>query len=275
MVIGYDTSPYTFGALRLQLNSDGAGFQYVNWQGIVLDSGAIPCNGAPADVTAPSTPTSLTATAHSASQADLSWSGSTDNVGITGYDIYRDGSLLTSVGYVTSYSDTNLALGSTHSYQVKARDAAGNTSTFSNTATVTMPSVLFGDGFESGTFSAWTLPVTNIQISSQEHYAGSFGARGTSTGTTANYASKTLSPTQADLYYATSFKILSLGSTSAYIQRVRTATNGAIMGIFVSGTTSKLGYRNDITPTKRYKRTSCQLERVASVTDPCENQRCQ
>ena len=191
MVIGYDTSPYTFGALRLQLNSNGAGFQYINWQGIVLDSGAIPCNGAPADTTAPSTPTGLTATTHSASQADLSWGGSTDNVGIAGYDIYRDGTLLTSVGYVTSYSDTNLTLGSTHSYQIKARDAVGNTSGFSNTATVTMPSVLFSDGFESGDFSAWTLPVTNITVASQEHYAGAYAAHAVSTGS-ASYASKTL-----------------------------------------------------------------------------------
>src|SRR5215213_2307639 len=246
MVIGYDTSPYTFGALRLQLNNNGAGFQYINWQGIVLDSGAIPCNGAPADTTAPSTPTSLTATTHSASQADLSWGGSTDNVGIASYDIYRDGTLLTSVGYVTSYSDTNLTLGSTHSYQIKARDAADNTSIFSNMATVTMPSVLFGDGFETGNLAAWT-SVTNLVITSQEHYSGSFAARGTSTGTTANFANKDLSPTQSNLYFATSFKVLSLGSTSAYLQRFRTSANGALAGIFISGTTGKLGYRNDVT----------------------------
>ncbi|HXD11620.1 MAG TPA: metallophosphoesterase, partial [Anaerolineales bacterium] len=42
MAIGYDTSPYSFGALRLQLNQDGAGFQYMNSQGNLLDSGAIP-----------------------------------------------------------------------------------------------------------------------------------------------------------------------------------------------------------------------------------------
>ena len=248
MAVGYDTSPYSFGALRLQLNHDGAGFQYINYQGLVLDSGAIPCSGAPADITAPSAPANLTATTHSASQVDLSWTGSTDNVGIAGYDIYRNGSLLTSVGMVTSYSDTNLTLGTTYSYQVKARDVAGNTSVFSNSASVTIASLLFSDGFESGNLSAWT-SVTNLVVTQQEHYSGAYAARETSTGTTANFASKTLSTTQSDLYYTTSFKILSLGSTSAYIQRLRTGTNGAIMGIFVSGTTSKLGYRNDVTAT--------------------------
>jgi Bacterial Ig-like domain/Bacterial Ig domain/Calcineurin-like phosphoesterase len=246
MVIGYDTSPYTFGALRLQLNQDGAGFQYINYQGLLLDSGAIPCNGAPADVTAPSTPANLTATTHSATQADLSWTHSTDNVGIAGYDIYRDGNLITSVGYVTSYSDTNLTLGSTHTYQVKARDAAGNTSVFSDPAPVTLPSVLFSDGFESGNLSAWT-SVTNLAVTSQEHYSGAYAARGTSTGTTANFANKDLGPTQSNIYFATTFKVLSLGATSAYLQRFRTSTNGAIAGIFISGTTGKLGYRNDVT----------------------------
>jgi fibronectin type 3 domain-containing protein len=255
MVIGYDTSPYTFGALRLQLNSDGAGFQYINYQGLLLDSGAIPCNGAPTDVTAPSTPASLTATTHSATQADLSWGGSTDNVGIAGYDIYRDGSLLTSVGYVTSYSDTNLTLGSTHSYQIKARDAANNTSSFSNTATVTLPSLLFSDGFESGDFSAWTLPSgTSIAITSQEHYAGVYAAHATSNGSTASYAYKSLTTAQSDLYYTLRFKIISkssgAGGTSAYVQRFRSGTTGgtSIGGVLISST-NKLGYRNDAAST--------------------------
>jgi len=248
MAIGYDTSPYSFGALRLQLNQDGAGFQYINHQGIVLDSGAIPCSGAPADTTAPSTPANLTATTHSATQVDLSWDNSTDNVGIAGYDIYRDGNLVTSVGYVTSYSDTNLTLGASYTYQIKARDAANNTSAFSNSAPVTLPSVLFSDGFESGAFSAWALPVTNITIQQQEVYAGTHAARATSDGTAASYAAKTLSATYNDLYYSVRFKIISKSTaTSAYVQRFRGGSTGGtpIAGVLISGT-DKLGYRNDV-----------------------------
>jgi chitodextrinase len=251
MAIGYDTSPYSFGALRLQLNQDGAGFQYINYQGIVLDSGAIPCSGAPTDVTAPSTPTNLTATAHSASQADLSWTGSLDNVGVAGYDIYRNGSLLTSIGMVTSYSDTNLTLGTTYTYQVKARDAAGNTSGFSNSASVTMPSVLFSDGFESGNFSAWTSNTAGITVQQQEVYAGAYAARAISTGSAASFASKALSTAQSDLYYSLRFKIISKSSsTSAYVQRFRAGSTGgtALAGVFISST-NRLGYRNDVTST--------------------------
>jgi fibronectin type 3 domain-containing protein len=248
MAVGYDTSPYSFGALRLQLNQDGAGFQYINYQGLVLDSGAIPCSGAPADTTPPSAPANLAANAYSATQVNLSWNTAADNVGVVGYDIYRDGSLLTSVGAVTSYSDSNLSLGATYQYQVSARDAANNTSGLGNTATISMPSLLFNDGFESGSLSNWT-STTNFTVTQLEHYAGSYAARATGNGTSASFASKTLGTTQSDLYYSTAFKILSQGTTSAYLLRFRTATNGAILGVFVSGTTGKLGMRNDVNAT--------------------------
>ena len=248
MVIGYDTSPYTFGALRLQLNQYGASFQYINHQNIVLDSGAVPCNGAPTDTTAPTAPANLTATTSSASRADLSWVSSNDNVGVAGYDIYRNGTLLTSLGVVNSYSDTNLTLGTTYSYQVKARDAAGNLSNFSNTATVTTPTLLFSDGFESGNFSAWTSTNGNITVQQQEVYAGTNAARAISTGSTASYVSKTLNTSgYTDLYSSLRFKILSKSSTtSAYVERFRGGPTGgtAIAGVLISST-NKLGYRND------------------------------
>src|SRR5918996_1826380 len=91
------------------------------------------------DTTPPSTPTNLQATAVSSSRVDLSWTASTDNVGVTAYDVYRNGSLLTSVGAVTTHSDTTASPSTTSSYQVRARDAAGNSSGLSNTSTVTTP----------------------------------------------------------------------------------------------------------------------------------------
>lgn len=250
MVIGFDTSPNTFGALRMQLNQYGASFQYVNYLGNVLDSGAVPCNGAPTDTTAPTVPTNLTATTSSSTRADLSWGSSNDNVGVAGYNLYRNGTLLTSLGVVNSYSDTNLTLGTTYSYQVKARDAAGNLSNFSNTAAITTPILLFSDGFESGNFSAWTSN-TNITVQQQEVYAGAYAARATSKGSLASYVSKTLSSTYYDLYSSLRFKIISKSSsTSAYVERFRGGATGgtAIAGVLISST-NKLGYRNDVTGT--------------------------
>ncbi|MFO1152046.1 MAG: DUF4082 domain-containing protein [Rhodospirillales bacterium] len=84
----------------------------------------------PGDTTAPSVPTGLSASAVSSSQINLSWSASTDNVGVTGYDVYRGGTLLTSVTG-TSYQNTGLTANTTYSYQVRAKDAASNVSVLS------------------------------------------------------------------------------------------------------------------------------------------------
>lgn len=79
----------------------------------------------------------MSATLSSPTQALLTWQASTDNVSVTGYEIYRNNTRLTSVpGTVTQYTDSNLAAGTTYSYFVKARDGAGNTSSASNTASI-------------------------------------------------------------------------------------------------------------------------------------------
>lgn len=81
------------------------------------------------DTTPPSTPGTPTATAASTSQINLSWSASSDNIGVTEYRIYRNGAYLDSVGGSTlSYSNTGLAAGTTYTYRISAKDAAGNES---------------------------------------------------------------------------------------------------------------------------------------------------
>jgi len=88
------------------------------------------------DTQAPTTPANLSAVATSSSQINLTWSASADNVGVSGYDIYRDGAYAGSSG-APSYSDTGLAASTAYGYTVKARDAAGNVSAASNTASAT------------------------------------------------------------------------------------------------------------------------------------------
>ena len=79
-----------------------------------------------ADTQAPSTP-NVYATAVSTTQINLTWTQSTDNVGVTSYDIYRGNVPITNVsGTTLSYQDTGRAAGTLYSYQVIARDAAGN-----------------------------------------------------------------------------------------------------------------------------------------------------
>jgi chitodextrinase len=91
----------------------------------------------PADTTPPTTPTGLAATA-SASQVDLTWAASTDDVGVSGYLVYRGGvQIATATG--TTYSDTTVQPSTSYTYTVAARDAAGNTSPQSSPVAVTTP----------------------------------------------------------------------------------------------------------------------------------------
>jgi chitodextrinase len=92
---------------------------------------------ATADTTAPSVPAGLTATAVSPSQINLKWSASTDNVGVTGYRVYRAGILVATLGAVTSYQNTGLTTATLYTYTVRAIDAAGNASAQSGAAWAT------------------------------------------------------------------------------------------------------------------------------------------
>lgn len=93
------------------------------------------------DTTAPSAPTGLVASL-SGTTANLSWTASTDNVGVTAYRIFRDGAT-TPIGTstTTSFADTTVVPTTTYSYTVKAYDDAGNASPASNTVTTTTPAV--------------------------------------------------------------------------------------------------------------------------------------
>jgi len=92
------------------------------WAMIGMD--IVAASGVP-DTTAPTTPTNLSATPVSSSRIDLSWAASTDNVGVTGYTVYRGGA---QVGTTTlsTYNDTGLTASTTYTYSVDAVDAAGN-----------------------------------------------------------------------------------------------------------------------------------------------------
>jgi hypothetical protein len=86
------------------------------------------------DTQPPSAPTGLAFTQPAPGQIRLTWNASSDNVGVTGYDIYANGTLRTSVGAVLTYTDTQPD-SATVSYFVRARDVAGNQSANSNAVT--------------------------------------------------------------------------------------------------------------------------------------------
>jgi chitodextrinase len=92
--------------------------------------------GGGGDTTPPSVPANLAVTGTTSSAVSLAWSPATDNVGVAGYRVYRDGAQVgTPTG--TTFTDTGLSAGTRHTYTVAAYDAAGNASAQSAGVTAT------------------------------------------------------------------------------------------------------------------------------------------
>jgi chitodextrinase len=101
---------------------------------------APPPLGPPADAQAPSAPTGLTVSGQTETSINLSWSASTDNVGVTGYGAYRNGVAVGSTSAATrSYSFTGLACGTSYTLALDAYDAAGNRSAKTSLTASTAP----------------------------------------------------------------------------------------------------------------------------------------
>jgi acid phosphatase type 7 len=131
----------TYGVLKLTLHAQGYDWQFVPEAGKTFtDAGTGQCHGStppPPDTEKPTAPSNLTATA-TGSQVALSWTASSDNVGVAGYDVLRNGTVIATPPS-NSYTDATVSPNTTYTYVVRARDAAGNVSDPSNTATVTTP----------------------------------------------------------------------------------------------------------------------------------------
>ena len=135
-----------------------------------------------ADTTAPTAPT-LSASGTTSTSTSLSWSGATDNVAVTGYDVYQGTTLKASVT-TTSYTVTGLTASTTYSFTVKAKDAAGNISVASNTASVTTlanttdttaptaPTLSASGTTSSGTTLSWSGATDNVGVTGYDVYQG-------------------------------------------------------------------------------------------------------
>jgi len=136
-----------------------------------------------ADATPPSAPTGLVATAVTGSSVLLSWNASTDDVGVTGYEVYLD-SVLAGWSPTTSLALAGLQPGRIYLVTIKAKDAAGNLSlpaalsvvTAGSSADMTPPSAPEGLDATNVTASSltlsWTPSSDNVGVVSYEVYAG-------------------------------------------------------------------------------------------------------
>ena len=153
-----DTSVTTPGQLFITNRRSGSnsGNRHVDVDDVLVttNGGATP----PADTEAPSVPAGLDAPSVGSNSVTLSWTASTDNTGVTGYEVLRNG---TAVGTVatTGYVDNGLAPSTLYTYTVRARDAAGNFSAASAGLPVTTLAggggSLFSDLFAGVNGAGW------------------------------------------------------------------------------------------------------------------------
>ncbi|MFB4277597.1 glycosyl hydrolase family 18 protein [Nonomuraea sp. MTCD27] len=162
--------------------------------------------GGGTDTAAPTVPGNLRSTGVTNTSVSLAWNASTDNVAVTGYEIYRGGTLVTTVTG-TTHTDTGLTANTAYTYTVRARDAAGNRSANSNTvsatttgggtdtAAPTVPGNLRSTGVTNTSVTlAWNASTDNVAVTGYEIYRGGTlvttvtGTTHTDTGLTANTA---------------------------------------------------------------------------------------
>jgi GH18 family chitinase/chitodextrinase len=130
-----DTATYTGSTYKaLQAHTSQVGWEPPTtpalWQ---LSSG-----GTPGDTQAPTAPGSLRSTGAATTSISLAWNASTDNVGVTGYDVFNGSSLAQTVTG-TSATVGGLTPNTTYTFTVKAKDAAGNSSAASNAVSTATP----------------------------------------------------------------------------------------------------------------------------------------
>lgn len=108
----------------------GTSYGYSFWEMQVFGS-----TDSSGDTQPPTVPAGLTAGAATATSVPLTWSAATDNTGVAGYDILRNGTAV-ATSATTSYTDTGLTPDTSYTYAVRARDNAGNVSAASTPITV-------------------------------------------------------------------------------------------------------------------------------------------
>lgn len=167
----------------------------------------------PADTTSPSVPGNARSTGVTASSVTLAWNASTDNVGVTGYNVYNGTSIVTSVTGTTA-TISGLAPGTSYTFTVKAKDAAGNLSAASNSVTVsttvqpggdtqapTVPTNLTSTAKTSSTITlSWAASTDNVGVTGYEVY------NGTALVTTVSGTSATVTGLAADTSYTFTVK---------------------------------------------------------------------
>ena len=138
------------------------------------------------DTQAPSIPTGLSASGVTSTSAAIAWAASTDNVGVTGYNVYRSGTLIGSPAGLT-FNVTGLTPNTAYSFTVRAKDAAGNLSANSTALSVTtladpqpspdtqapsVPTSLSGTATTTSVALSWAASTDNVGVTGYDIFRG-------------------------------------------------------------------------------------------------------
>ncbi|MEW2921815.1 fibronectin type III domain-containing protein [Muricauda sp. ANG21] len=205
---------------------------------VLVDNITILPEGATTDTEAPSAITDLASSNTTLTTTDLTWSASMDNVGVTNYEVFRDGVSIANTGTATTFNATGLTPGTSYDFTVFAEDAAGNTSAVSNTETVNTlqapdteaPSAVT-DLTSSNTTSTttdltWSASTDNVGVTNYEVFRDGVSIANTGTATTFNATG--LAPSTS--YDFTVFAEDAAGNTSA-VSNTETVNTSAGTGI--------------------------------------------
>ena len=202
----------------------------------------------PADTTAPSSPTNLAGVGSNSTTINLSWTASTDNVGVVGYNVFRDGGALPiATVSATNFSDTGLAISSTHTYTVKAFDGSNNQSTASNTATAstlgndtippTVPTGLTATGANTTTIDLnWTASTDNFAVQGYKVFRDG-GATEIATVSTTSFSDTGLAVNSTHTYQVAAFDGANNQSAKSNTASATTQLAGALVSLSLSPTT--------------------------------------
>ncbi|WP_219463961.1 glycosyl hydrolase family 18 protein [Nonomuraea rhizosphaerae] len=250
-------APWTAYAVGARVTYNGADYECVqahtsqpDWTPPAVPALWKPVTGGGGDTTAPSAPGNLRSTGTTSSTVSLAWDASTDNVGVTGYDVYRGSTQVTTVTG-TSYTDTGLAASTSYSYTVRARDAAGNVSPASNAVSATTtggntgapgqpgaPNVTGSNGSSiSLSWGASSGTVTGYRV-----YEGGT-VRATVTGTSATIGS--LGACTSHTYTVKAYNSAGESASSAQVTGTTTGCPGGgnkVLGYFVQWGVYQRGY---------------------------------
>jgi chitodextrinase/uncharacterized Ntn-hydrolase superfamily protein len=149
---------------------------------VAIDNITLVATGGP-DIESPTAPTNLTASNTTTTTTDLSWTASTDNIGVTGYDVY-EGVVVIGTTAGTSFNATGLTASTNYNFSVVAKDAAGNESPPSNSVLVTTddppdtepPTAPTGLTASNTTMTStdlsWTASTDNVGVTGYDVYEG-------------------------------------------------------------------------------------------------------